>query len=166
MRHEIFTTILHKKPHEEVRHCFWVLLARHHENPYSNTFHRNSFLPSGSRMQLASRLVALPCQSGPHVRKLWHWLYRQVTAITLPLTMPPSTSLLTPSTWCAFPQAVVAGLRTPCHVPCALWSRRSGGCSLEPRAWCWPGSAGWAKLHGSYFGGLSSTAQYKKHGIK
>lgn len=96
----------------------WVLLARHHENPYSNSFHRNSFLPSGSRMQLASRLVALPCQSAPRVRKLGHWLYQHITAITLALTMPPNTSLLTPSTWCAFPQAVVAGLRTA--LPCAM----------------------------------------------
>lgn len=114
----------------------WVLLARHHENPYSNSFHRNSFLPSGSRMQLASRLVALPCQSAPRVRKLGHWLYRHITAITLALTMPPSTSLLTPSTWCAFPQAVVAGLEDSpamCHVPCeagdlgvAPWSRGYG----------------------------------------
>lgn len=51
-----------------------MLLARHHENPYSNSFHRNSFLPSGSRTQLASRLVALPCQSASRVRKLGHRL--------------------------------------------------------------------------------------------
>lgn len=146
----------------------WVLLARHHENPYSNSFHTNSFFPSGSRMQAASRLVAFPFQSAPRVSKPGSWPTTHHHQHACSHTASNHVCAHSPHLMCLPTRG--GGQPEDRHtLPCAwcpVKSKRSGGRSFEPRAWRWPGPAGWAKLHGSYFGGLSSTAQYKKHGLK